>query len=1001
MTGESEQTRIRTPDQRLRVFVSSTLGELADERQAARRAVEQLRLAPIMFELGARPHPPRALYRSYLEQSEVFVGVYWQRYGWVAPDMDVSGLEDEYRLSRGMPRLIYVKRPAPDMEPRLRAILDGLQGEDATSYKPFRDATELEHLLTDDLAILLAERFERSERSSTQTAPVSNLPSPPSSFVGREAELAELEQLLLDDGVRILTLTGSGGIGKTRLALAVADRQLDRFGDGVFFVDLSEERTPDGAYAAMLRAVPLGEKGEDPSLEALKRGLRDRHTLLVLDNFEQVTEAAVGVADLLGHCPRVHALVTSREALRIRGERRYQVPPLSVPTGGGGGLSAAEAADFEAICLFRDRAAAVRTDFEVTEENVGDIAAICVRLDALPLAIELAAARVNLFSIDELRLRLETQLQLLGRAGQDVPERQQTLRGTIEWSDELLSEPERLVFRLCSVFVDAQIVDIEATAARAPALDSLDIVDTLASLVDKSLVKSVAGLDGRPRFTLLQTVRDYASEQLGMHPDLRAAIKRAHAEQYSEAASRLRDSATSQGRATVLATLSSELGNLLTAWSYWLEQGDVARLNELLELLWGYYDARGNYRAAADLGEDLLGVLARQPETPERLRDQLALETSLARSLLAVTGFSSASERRITEILDRSSASGEAAHRFPALRSLSSLYMLRSDVSRASAVTSDLLAVAELQQDQALLADAHLVSGVIKLWANDMPAAMRHIGKAVEYSLRARPSYVQLRVGPDPRVLSQMVSGLVTWMAGSPDRARAQIERGVELAKEIDHPYSVAYGLFHAGLLDLWSQDLIVLTQRVDELLDVASAHGYPVWQALAHVLRGTARVASGDVTGGLEEVDGGFELYVGLSTPPVFWPALLTIRARANLMAGDAATALAYVGQAESSVTSDDPLLADMAITRGDVLLAAPAPERAASEQAYERAAELAGTRGLRMVELEAATKLASLRLGTAREADSISRVRDLLKTFDEGFTTPQLRAASALVQR
>src|SRR3954454_14476420 len=156
MTGSA----IRTPDQRLRVFVSSTLGELAEERRAVRAAVEQLRLSPIMFELGARPHPPRALYRSYLEQSDVFLGIYWQNYGWVAPDMEISGLEDEFVLSAGMPRLVYVRRPAPDMEPRLAGALRRLQAEDTTSYKPFADPEELRQLILDDLAIMLTERFE-------------------------------------------------------------------------------------------------------------------------------------------------------------------------------------------------------------------------------------------------------------------------------------------------------------------------------------------------------------------------------------------------------------------------------------------------------------------------------------------------------------------------------------------------------------------------------------------------------------------------------------------------------------------------------------------------------------------------------------------------------------------------------------------------------------------------------------------------------------------------
>src|SRR5689334_5970523 len=188
--GSASTTLIRTPDQRLRVFISSTLGELADERHAARAAVEQLRLTPVMFELGARPHPPRALYRSYLEQSDVFVAIYWQRYGWVAPDMEISGLEDELLLSEGMPRLVYVKRPAPDKEPRLAAMLERLQGEDSTSYKPFRDADELHDLLLDDLAIMLAERFAGAAAVPEQR-PSHNLPAQTSSFLGRAAELAQ------------------------------------------------------------------------------------------------------------------------------------------------------------------------------------------------------------------------------------------------------------------------------------------------------------------------------------------------------------------------------------------------------------------------------------------------------------------------------------------------------------------------------------------------------------------------------------------------------------------------------------------------------------------------------------------------------------------------------------------------------------------------------------------------------------------------------------------
>lgn len=998
MFRDAEAPRIRTPDQRLRVFVSSTLGELADERQAARRAVEQLRLAPVMFELGARPHPPRALYRSYLEQSDVFVGIYWQRYGWVAPDMSISGLEDEYLLSEGMPRLVYVKRPAPEMDPLLGEMLRRLQQEDSTSYKPFADAAELERLLADDLAILLAERFDRAQPQGAAATPGGNLPAPASGLVGREDALAAIHSLLIESECRLVTLTGAGGVGKTRLALEAAHAHAGDFEDGVFFVDLAEQRTPDGAFAAIVESVPMGAAGEDPPLEVLTRGLRDRRTLLVLDNFEQVTSAAAGIAEMLAHCGRVQVLATSRAALNIRGERRFPVPPLSLPPPGEAARPEGALA-YEAVRLFRDRAAAVQSDFDVRDANVGDVIAICERLDALPLAIELATARLNVFSVDELRARLEAHVSVLESAAHDLPERQHTLRRTIEWSYELLDEAERTLFRLFSVFSDARLTDVEATVGRIPSL-SIDVIDALARLVDKSLVASVSGAEGRPRFSMLQTIRDYASEQLDSDPHLASAARRAHAEHYGAVADRLRASARELGRDPVLATFSSDLGNLRAAWSYWAVAGDVERLDNLLEPLWGYYDARGNYRAAMDLGEDLLAVLSQQPETPETLRDRFAVETALARSLVSARGFSSESERRISDVLDRSRLAEDGAHRFPALRSLGWLHMMRSDFAKTSAVASELLAIGEEQGDPSMLSEANLVYGVSRVWAKDMPSALRHLDRAVECSERARPGFVRLRVGPDARVLAPTVSGLIRWTAGYPDQARERTGRGIELAKEIGHPYSLAYALFHAGLVDLWAGDVPALAARMEELLEVSTKHDYVIWGALAQVLNGTARVLSGEHDAGLREVEEGVGLYEGLPTPPIFWPLLLAIRARANLLAGKVDAAASILTEAEKFVQPGDPLVVDIGIARGDLSLASARPDPAAAGEAYERAGELARSSDLRMAELEVATRLARLRAGTVRAAESVEAVRRLLDRFEEGFSTPQLKAAAAIVQ-
>src|SRR5215207_4004607 len=219
--GQPGDAAIRTPDQRLRVFVSSTLAELADERAAVANAISALRLTPVLFELGARPHPPRELYRAYLAQSDIFIGLYWQRYGWVGPGMDISGLEDEFQLSHSLPRLLYVKTPAPGRDPRLTELLERIKGEAADSYRNFRTARELGRLVRDDLAVMLSERFAAA-RTTVPTSPehrgraLHSLPVDTTSLIGREEAIEEVARIIELPETRLITLTGPGGIGKTR-----------------------------------------------------------------------------------------------------------------------------------------------------------------------------------------------------------------------------------------------------------------------------------------------------------------------------------------------------------------------------------------------------------------------------------------------------------------------------------------------------------------------------------------------------------------------------------------------------------------------------------------------------------------------------------------------------------------------------------------------------------------------------------------------------------------
>src|ERR671912_401551 len=326
--------------------------------------------------------------------------------------------------------------------------------------------------------------------------------SAPTAELVAEALLDDLRAQLDAAYARLVTLTGPGGTGKTRLALQAAAEQVDRFEDGVFFVDLSAEREADGAYAAIVRTVAITGSGDDPPLEVLKRGLRERQLLLVLDNFEQVADAATGLAELLAHCPGVTALVTSRAALRVRGERLFPVPPLTLPAGDGA-VSLEDAIASESVQLFIERASALRPDFQLTDESAADVAATCRRLDGLPLAIELAAARITLFAVDELRSRLDQRLDVLRGGGRDLPARQRTLRSTIEWSTELLTAAQRRVLQMFSVFVGARLTDVEGTARRLP--DNIDVLEGVGTLVDNSLVRNIPDEQGHPRLAMLET----------------------------------------------------------------------------------------------------------------------------------------------------------------------------------------------------------------------------------------------------------------------------------------------------------------------------------------------------------------------------------------------------------------------------------------------------------------------------------------------------------------
>lgn len=504
-------SRILTPDQRPRVFISSTLQELAHERAAARAAVERLRLIPVLFELGARPHAARALYRAYLEQSHVFVGMYFERYGWVAPGEEISGLEDEYRLSGGLPRLIYLKSPAPHREPRLAGLLDTIRLDDTVSYKTFESADELEHLLAEDLAVLLAERFllggptpAHEPDDLGRRVARRPIPTPVNRLVGRTDELAEIERFI-DTGNRLVTVVGPGGIGKSRVALEAARWAASRHPDRVAFVPLESVHAAAEVLPAVAAAIGLGLDGGVPVLDALAGAFGDRSFVLILDNFEQVLPAATHVAELLSRCPDVTVVVTSRAPLRIRGETLLPLGPLSLPS------DERALSESAAVRLFVERAQSVCPGFSLDDPaDAAAVAELCRRLDGIPLALELAAGRSRLLPPRALLERLGSALDL-GAGAADLPARQRTLRDTLAWSEQLLEPQQRSLLAFLSVFgAPWTLTDAEDVAPP----DASDTIDDVAALVEHSLVAPVPTSSGDPRFQMFNTVRAYAGERL-------------------------------------------------------------------------------------------------------------------------------------------------------------------------------------------------------------------------------------------------------------------------------------------------------------------------------------------------------------------------------------------------------------------------------------------------------------------------------------------------------
>lgn len=598
------------------------------------------------------------------------------------------------------------------------------------------------------------------------------LPRPLTSFVGRQSELAEARRLL--ESSRLLTVTGPGGGGKTRLCIELAAAVAADYPDGVYFVPLASITDPGLVLSSIAQGIALQDSGGRPLMEHLAGHLREKKLLIVLDNFEHLLAAAPVVAELLiGTGDDLRIIVSSRRCLRVSGEQECPVPPLTLPDLQGF-ASPASIADCESVRLFAERAAATVPGFGVGEENVASVAQIACRLDGLPLAIELAAARVRLLPPAAILPRLEQSLSLLVGGSRDLPDRQQTLRGTIAWSYDLLSAGAGRLLAACSVFRGGASLEMIESVCAAAADIGMQVLDALQELVEQSLLRQVQAT-GAPRYAMPETIREFAAERLAEMPEA-AGIRGAHAAAFLALAREARRPLTGP---EVLGRLDLEHDNIRAAID-WYRQQDPAAALRLAAAMSGFWSVRGHFTEGRERLRELLGVVAGE--------NRARVGALNAAGWLAIDqGDHRDAVRRLTESIELSRRLNDRVGEGMAVLGLGRSNFACSRVSEAAAYVEQAGALLSAAKNPPGIALTLLYSGLVALFTDQVEAACELFGRYA--AMCAEMGFQSLGA----RALQ--VLGIARLDLGELRAARAALEEALPVAVETGDRWAIPIGL--------------------------------------------------------------------------------------------------------------------------------------------------------------------------------------------------------------
>ncbi len=763
-----------------------------------------------------------------------------------------------------------------------------------------------------------------------------NLPQQLTRLIGRADAVSRIAARLRRH--RLLSIVGPGGIGKTSVAIAVAEASVNTYEHGVWFVDLAPLADARLVPSAVAQVLGFDIRSDDP-VPGLVGALRDRRLVLVLDNCEHVIEAAAALAvAILRGAADVHILATSREPLRAEGEYVQRLPPLSsgFPSDH---LGAAEALAFPAVELFVERAAERLGEFELTDENAPIVAEICRKLDGIPLAIELAAARVETFGVRGLAARLDDRIRLLTSGRRSGPPRHRTLRAALDWSYDVLSEPERAVLRRLGIFMGGFTLDAACAVVADPGLLKGDVIDVVAELVEKSLAV-VETTETEPRLRLLETTRAYALERLAESGEWEAVAHR-HAEYYRNLFERAEGEAAARPADEWLADYAREIDNLRAALDWAFSPGGDGSIGVALTTasvpLWMHLSLLEECRGRAERALAALGAGASRDA-----RHEMKLHAAVAASLMYSRGAAGPETgMAYTRALEIAESLDDAEYRLRALWGLWAYHTASGRLRVALELAQRFYALAAERPDPNDRLSGEGMIGISQHYLGDQPSARRHLEHVlVGYVTPDQTSHI-IRFQTDQRVVMSVFLARVLWLQGFPDQATRAAHSSVEDARAANHTISLCVALAHAACpIALLTGDLAAAEHYGTMLLDHSTRHALALWRACGRSFQGVLVIQRGDVITGLRLLRAGFDEFGEAGSTLLRFLAFLMAEALGR--AGQNAEGLAAIEEAiaRSERTEERWAMAELLRVKGELLLLQGAPGAAAAAEDHFRQA-------------------------------------------------------------